>query len=335
MGTPLSREQIVAMIATGLARYDEDVQTTWAQIQIEPEKWRCSPWGDDGGGFWAVAVVDDQVLWYNDIEEGFNRSVFSERGTIGQYGCSQASITDVLDDLERELGLRAWKDLRDHEVPAHLAGPGTIVRRQTTYWELVAAAGPRFRVHFRDKIEVRYVSADFPQVEIASRHPLLAQYEAPLRSLYFSGRPSDPGALAAVLDASILSASDHWRSLGDYSGRVEAALRAGHGLLMEAPEPICVVVAEALASAGVAAGSSGARSDEPAQASIRSGDRSRGMRYRSRMRGLTRRTSSASSMITPPDDVLISTMPWARETRATKSFMSRGGAPFTSATPSL
>src|ERR1700690_3452495 len=102
MGWPLSREALDSMIATALAEYDDDVRAAWARIRIEPEKWQCSPWGDEGRGFWAVAIADDRVLWYNDIEEGFNRSAFSERGTIDEYTCNEASFTDILDDIERE-----------------------------------------------------------------------------------------------------------------------------------------------------------------------------------------------------------------------------------------
>jgi hypothetical protein len=53
------------------------------------------------------------------------------------------------------------------------------------------------------------------------------------------------------------------------------------------------------------------------------------------MRGVDARTCSVSSMIMPPDDVVISMMPEAWTTRFTKSFMSRGMTPFTATIPSL
>ena len=38
-----------------------------------------------GGGFWAVALIGPTVVWYNDIEEGFNRSRYSVYGQIDDY----------------------------------------------------------------------------------------------------------------------------------------------------------------------------------------------------------------------------------------------------------
>lgn len=51
-------------------------------------------------GFWAIAVIENRVLWYNDIEEGFNVSNFTEPGTIPstEYWCNQDELllTEVL-----------------------------------------------------------------------------------------------------------------------------------------------------------------------------------------------------------------------------------------------
>lgn len=248
---PLSREDLDSMIAAALAEYNDDVRAVWARIRIEPEKWRCGPWGDEGGGFWAVAIEDDRVLWYNDIECGFNRSAFSRRGTIDEYLCNQTELSEVLDPIAHEQHTHVWKTPLDHDVPADLSGPGMIGRRQTTYWELQTATESPYRVHFRDKIEVRIATAEYPRVEVASCHPLLVQYDAPSRSLYFAGTPIDPLAVAEALDQTIRSVSEGWRSIADYSGRVEAALRAGHGLLMDAPEPVCRAIAAVLENASV------------------------------------------------------------------------------------
>jgi hypothetical protein len=249
--TPLSREALDSMIETALVEYDEDVRAAWARIRIEPEKWRCSPWGDQGGGFWVIAIEGDQVLWYNDIEDGFNRSAFSERGMIDEYSTSQTKLTAILDYLAYQHSERVWKGSLARDIPPDLTGAGNIGKRQTTYWELHAAAGPRYRIHFRDKTEVRFATADYPTVEIASRHPLLVQYDAPSRSLYFTGTPINPRALADKLDRIIRSSSEGWRSIADYGDSTEDALRSGHGLLMRAPEPTCVAVAATLEDAGV------------------------------------------------------------------------------------
>jgi hypothetical protein len=45
-----------------------------------------------GGGFWAVALVGQTVVWFNDIEDGFNRSHYTTHGTIGAYWCNQDQL---------------------------------------------------------------------------------------------------------------------------------------------------------------------------------------------------------------------------------------------------
>ncbi|HEV3309631.1 MAG TPA: hypothetical protein VG815_03835 [Chloroflexota bacterium] len=37
-----------------------------------------------------------QVIWYNDIEQGFNISPYAEHGAIGDYRCDQGSVQPVL-----------------------------------------------------------------------------------------------------------------------------------------------------------------------------------------------------------------------------------------------
>ena len=50
----------------------------WEVIKITPQKWSEKSYGKVGGGFWVVALVGCSAIWYNDIEDGFNRSPFSK-----------------------------------------------------------------------------------------------------------------------------------------------------------------------------------------------------------------------------------------------------------------
>ena len=52
------------------------------RASIGPARWRLPPRGDHGGGFRAVAVHLDRVLWYGDIECGFHVSRFDVPGEI-------------------------------------------------------------------------------------------------------------------------------------------------------------------------------------------------------------------------------------------------------------
>lgn len=111
--TPFSEAELREEIEQGVAKMSAPQRWLWKAIKIPPQKWRLPPWGDRGGGFWVVAILGEAVLWYNDIEEGFNRSSYSEFGLIGEYWCNQDelqwTVQHLLDSVEtgRESGARA------------------------------------------------------------------------------------------------------------------------------------------------------------------------------------------------------------------------------------
>ena len=72
----ISKTALQARVAQGVGRMTIAQRGLWNVIEVEPVKWRQHPYGDQGGGFWVVAVVGRTVIWYNDIEEGFNRSTY-------------------------------------------------------------------------------------------------------------------------------------------------------------------------------------------------------------------------------------------------------------------
>lgn len=254
MSTWPSRKDIDSMIANALAEYDDAVRSEWERIRIEPEKWRCSPWGDETGGFWAVAVNDGRVLWFNEIEEGFNWSRYTIRGTIDEYFCDQTEFVTILEQIAQKNSERTRARLHEAGVPTEIAGPGTIELRQTTYWDVHSRAGANYRVHFQDKAEFAFAAAEYSSIEIHDRHPLLVQYDSPNRSLYFSGTPLRPRSVAEELERAIRPDSLSWRGLYEYAGSTDAVQRlldAGHGMLMNAPEPVCAVAARVLEAAGL------------------------------------------------------------------------------------
>ena len=95
---PISEERILELINSSRRRMNPVERRFWDAIAIHPEKWKQNPYGNIGSGFWAVAIIGKIVLWYNDIEDGFNRSTYSQYGTIpaDEYWCNQ-------DDLELQV----------------------------------------------------------------------------------------------------------------------------------------------------------------------------------------------------------------------------------------
>lgn len=106
--TPLDRQQLSRRIAHGLATGDPDLRAHFARIACEPVKWQLHPWGDLGGGFWVVAVLGNRVIWFNDIEDGFQVSTFAEPGVIptDEYSGDQHELHLAMAILLREDGRR-------------------------------------------------------------------------------------------------------------------------------------------------------------------------------------------------------------------------------------
>src|SRR5437016_5305732 len=89
---PISEERIWDELNGAWDRMTIPQRRLWQAIRIDPEKWQQHPWGDVGGGFWAVGVMGRTVVWYNDIEDGFNRSHYTRYGMIDEYFCNQDEL---------------------------------------------------------------------------------------------------------------------------------------------------------------------------------------------------------------------------------------------------
>ena len=64
----------------------------WDAVRIHPEKWEQHPYGDSQGGFWVVGLFGRRVIWFNDIEDGFNVSSYGRYGLIDDYWCNQDNL---------------------------------------------------------------------------------------------------------------------------------------------------------------------------------------------------------------------------------------------------
>ncbi len=93
----ISIENLLDLVERELAECSRDLQLEFARHRIAPERWSTVRWG----AFWAVALHSDRVLWYNDIEEGFNVSRFDSRGVIpsGEYWCNEDRLSWVIERL--------------------------------------------------------------------------------------------------------------------------------------------------------------------------------------------------------------------------------------------
>ena len=89
---PISEVGIWDSINESYERMNPEQRRIWEVIKIEPQKWGQEPYGNEGNGFWVVAIIGNTVIWFNDIEDGFNRSTFTEYGKINEYYCNQDEL---------------------------------------------------------------------------------------------------------------------------------------------------------------------------------------------------------------------------------------------------
>ena len=111
---PLEEAKLWDYINDGIKEMYASEIRFYEAIKIRPQKWVLEPWGERGGGFWVVGIIGNIVLWYNDVEEGFNHSTYEEFGEISEYWCEQ-------DELE--FAVRKLRSITETGSPVARPGP--------------------------------------------------------------------------------------------------------------------------------------------------------------------------------------------------------------------
>jgi hypothetical protein len=83
--TPITEAALWDELNCSWERMNWPQRRLWEVIRISPEKWKQHPHANRGGGFWVVGILGNWVIWYNDIEEGFNLSKYTTFGVIDEY----------------------------------------------------------------------------------------------------------------------------------------------------------------------------------------------------------------------------------------------------------
>ncbi len=99
MWSPITIEELSIEINKALPKLNAETLLFWDNIRIVPQKWQEKEYGNEGGGFWVVAIFGKSVIWYNDIEEGFNVSVYSNYGEIEEFGAEQDELDWCLNKI--------------------------------------------------------------------------------------------------------------------------------------------------------------------------------------------------------------------------------------------
>ena len=111
----ISEEEILDSINKAYDRMSIAQRKLWEVIKVSPQKWQQEPYGDEGEGFWVVAIFGNSVIWFNDIEKGYNTSSYSIFGTINEYRCNQDElewqIQNVINQIKDGYDSAGYSDL--------------------------------------------------------------------------------------------------------------------------------------------------------------------------------------------------------------------------------
>ena len=101
---PISLKELNNIIETSVAVMDTEVLCFWNSIKIVPEK-RQVPYYINEDYFWIVGKIKNYMIYYNDIEEGFNISL--------ENNLSYIEVTSAEQD---ELYFALIKLLKNYEI---------------------------------------------------------------------------------------------------------------------------------------------------------------------------------------------------------------------------
>lgn len=96
MWKPVTLNKLEESVLKGVLELEGELLNFWNLIKIAPQKWQEKEYGNEGGGFWVVAIFGNEVIYYNDIEDGFNISPYENYGHIKEYRCNQSELNSTI-----------------------------------------------------------------------------------------------------------------------------------------------------------------------------------------------------------------------------------------------
>ena len=107
MWVPITEVELLDKVHNSEKVLTGELKNLWNLIKVDPKKWQEKEYGTEGNGFWIIGLFGKRVIWYNDIEEGFNISTFSTVGHIDEYMCSQYGLREILIQLHQTMSSEA------------------------------------------------------------------------------------------------------------------------------------------------------------------------------------------------------------------------------------
>jgi hypothetical protein len=92
----ISESMIWDEINTAELRMSPPLAKLWEAVRIIPQEWKHRKHNCVEDHFWIVAIWGNKVIWYNDIESGFDLSTYSDFGAIDERGGNQFELEMAL-----------------------------------------------------------------------------------------------------------------------------------------------------------------------------------------------------------------------------------------------
>ncbi|WP_420589654.1 hypothetical protein [Bacterioplanoides sp.] len=95
--TPISEINLLSLLDQAEQQMQPQIRQVWENVRLpQPELWQQHPWGDEGCGFWVVAVFGRTCVYFNDITSGFCQSAFQDWGYIDNYSQETPKLEQIL-----------------------------------------------------------------------------------------------------------------------------------------------------------------------------------------------------------------------------------------------
>ena len=98
---PISKLELTKEIDVQCAPLDDDELDFLNSIKVELEKVKILRSGDIEYVY-IVAKLGDTIIFYEDIEEGFEIATLNKNGVISDYGCNQFTVQHVVNQLRAQ-----------------------------------------------------------------------------------------------------------------------------------------------------------------------------------------------------------------------------------------
>ncbi len=89
-------ELLKDLILKSQSLMSDDMSSSWDEFKIEPQRWEETSNESGYDSFWVVAMLGNEVIWFNDETEGFNISNFTELGHIDEYWTETTDLQNLL-----------------------------------------------------------------------------------------------------------------------------------------------------------------------------------------------------------------------------------------------